>query len=57
MSFYRTSCVVRFLGLRRGRIMSATYRFVSQVSEGLIFGFTFAFGWLAAMLVFGALLA
>ena len=37
--------------------MSATCRFVNQVSEGLIFGFTFAFGWIAAMLVFGTLLA
>jgi len=31
-------------------------RFLNAIAEGLIFGFTFAVGWIAAALLFGAVL-
>lgn len=37
--------------------MHALTRTFQSISEGLIFGFTFAIGWLAAVFLVGALVA
>lgn len=37
--------------------MFATRGFFSQVREGLTYGFTFAIGWVAAMLLVGMFIA
>jgi len=37
--------------------MSATGGFLSQIRDGLIYGFTFAIGWVAAMLLVGVVIA
>ena len=39
---------------KRSKIMSPATHILRSVSEGLIFGFTFAIGWFAALLLLGA---
>jgi len=37
--------------------MSRASRIIQMITEGLVFGFTFALGWIAAVVVTGAFVA
>jgi len=37
--------------------MSTASRIMQMITEGLVFGFTFALGWIAAVIVTGAFVA
>ena len=38
-------------------VMSTASRIMQMITEGLVFGFTFALGWIAAVVVAGAFVA